>query len=130
MAHRDDPRLEDCIDATWSTTRPLAGQRALVTGAGSGIGAAIARHLAVAGACVVVNYRLDRDAAVSVVERIGAAGGTALALQADVSDEPAVERLFATAAEKLGGIDILVNNAGIQRDAPLVDMSLGDWRAV
>jgi glucose 1-dehydrogenase len=130
MGQGRDPGLGACAKASWSEDRPLAGQRALVTGAGSGIGAAIARHLAAAGACVVVNYRANRAEAVSVVDRIGAAGGTALALQADVSDEAAVEGLFAATTGELGGIDILVNNAGIQRDAPLVDMSLADWQAV
>ena len=130
MEHGRDPGLRACTDEAWSAGRPLAGQRALVTGAATGIGAAIARHLAAAGACVAVNYRANRDDAAAVVDRIGAAGGAALAFQADVSDEPAVEGLFAAMTSKLGGIDILVNNAGIQRDAPLVDMSLGDWRAV
>jgi glucose 1-dehydrogenase len=125
-----DPGLRACADEAWSAERPLAGQHALVTGAATGIGAAIARYLAAAGACVVVNYRANRDDAMAVVDRIGAAGGSALALQADVSDEPAVESLFAAITSELGGIDILVNNAGIQRDAPLVDMSLGDWREV
>ena len=130
MEHGRDPGLRPCTDEAWSAGRPLAGQRALVTGAATGIGAAVARHLAAAGACVVVNYRANRDDAAAVVDRIGAAGGTALALQADVSEEPAVEELFAAMTSELGGIDILVNNAGIQRDAPLVDMSLDDWRAV
>jgi glucose 1-dehydrogenase len=130
MERGRDPGLRPCTDEAWSAGRPLAGQRALVTGASSGIGAAIACHLAAAGAGVAVNYRANRDQAMTVVDRIGAAGGTALAVQADVSDEAAVEQLFAAMTDELGGIDILVNNAGIQRDAPLVDMSLDDWRAV
>jgi glucose 1-dehydrogenase len=130
MGQGRDPGLHVSADASWSADRPLAGQRALVTGAGTGIGAAIACHLAAGGACVAVNYRANRAAAAAVVDRIGAAGDTALALQADVSDEAAVEGLFAAMTRELGGIDILVNNAGIQRDAPLVDMSLEDWQAV
>jgi glucose 1-dehydrogenase len=124
------PTVRDRAQDEWSPDRPLAGQRALVTGAGTGIGAAIARQLASAGASVAVNYRASRDAAYAVVEGIVRTGGTAVALEADVSDEAAVDALFAALARELGGIDILVNNAGIQRDAPLVDLSAADWRAV
>jgi glucose 1-dehydrogenase len=108
----------------------LAGQRALVTGANSGIGAEVARGLAAAGARVVVNYVVGPDKAEEVVAEIRAAGGTAIALQADVSKEDQVEAMFARMIDAFGSIDILVNNAGLQRDAALHRMSLKDWQFV
>jgi glucose 1-dehydrogenase len=108
----------------------LTGQRAIVTGASSGIGAAIARSFAAAGAQVVVNYSRGPEAAEAVVSQIKSAHGQAFAVQADVSKEPDVSRLFDTAVEVMGGLDILVNNAGIQRDSRLVDMSLEQWNEV
>ncbi|MCB1821226.1 MAG: SDR family oxidoreductase, partial [Candidatus Competibacteraceae bacterium] len=108
----------------------LKGQRALVTGASSGIGAAIAKALAEAGTKVVVNYAGGADRAQAVVEQIRAAGGEALAMRADVSREEEVEAMFAQMIETWGSIDILVNNAGLQKDAPLVEMSLADWQQV
>ncbi len=114
-----------------STSEPvLQGQRALVTGASSGIGASIAKALAVAGAKVVVNYAGGADRAQAVVEHIQAAGGEALAIRADVSREDQVEAMFAQMFEAWDSIDILVNNAGLQKDAPLVEMSLADWQQV
>jgi glucose 1-dehydrogenase len=108
----------------------LAGQRALVTGANSGIGAGIARALATAGASVVVNYVRNPEDAERVVAEIGAAGGRATAIQADVSSETAVQTMFREMVKAYGGIDILVNNAGLQKDAPLADMTLADWEFV
>lgn len=108
----------------------LAGQAAVVTGASSGIGAAIAKALAAAGAPVVVNYRSGPDAARAVVEAIRADGGEAFAVGADVSKEEEVERMFAEATERLGTLHILVANAGLQRDAPAHELSLADWNAV
>jgi glucose 1-dehydrogenase len=108
----------------------LAGQKALVTGANSGIGAAVAIALAEAGAAVVVNYVADPVAAEAVVATITAAGGTALAIQADVSDEAQVQAMFAQMLSQWGSIDILVSNAGLQRDAPLVQMTLAQWNTV
>ena len=115
---------------TSTSTPVLQGQRALVTGASSGIGASIAKALAVAGAKVVVNYAGGADRAQAVVEHIQAAGGEALAIRADVSREDQVEAMFARMFEAWGSIDILVNNAGLQKDAPLVEMSLADWQQV
>lgn len=108
----------------------LDRQRALVTGASSGIGAEIARQMAGAGATVVVNYVSGSDKAHHVVADIERAGGKALAIRADVSDKAQVQAMFSEAIAALGSIDILVNNAGIQKDSTFLDMSLDDWNRV
>jgi glucose 1-dehydrogenase len=111
-------------------SRPLQGQKAVVTGANSGIGKAIAIALGAAGAEVVVNYRDGEDAAMEVVRTITAQGSRAVAHRADVSREAEVEGLFARAVDQLGTVDILVNNAGLQRDAPFDQMTLEQWNTV
>jgi glucose 1-dehydrogenase len=108
----------------------LVGQKALVTGANSGIGEAVAIGLARAGADVVVNYVTNPDAAQKVVEAIQAEGTKGLAIEADVSKEAEVEAMFKTAIEAFGTLDILVANAGLQRDSSLVDMTLAQWNTV
>jgi glucose 1-dehydrogenase len=108
----------------------LKGQKALVTGASSGIGEGIARALAAAGAAVVVNYAASPDAANRVVDEIKRAGGEARAIRADVSREAEVEAMFADMLGAWGRIDILVSNAGLQRDAAFVDMTLEQWNTV
>ena len=108
----------------------LAGQRALVTGANSGIGEAVAKGLAAAGASVVVNYVSNEDVARQVVKDIEGAGGKAMALYADVSKEDEVQAMFKEMFAAYGSIDILVNNAGLQRDAPFQDMTLEQWNFV
>jgi len=108
----------------------LQGQKAIVTGANSGIGKAIATALGRAGAEVVVNYRDGEDAAVAVVKEIAQGGSRALAIRADVSREAEVKDLFRSAIEQLGTVDILINNAGLQRDAPFEDLTLDQWNAV
>ncbi|MCU7915578.1 MAG: SDR family oxidoreductase [Candidatus Thiodiazotropha sp. (ex Gloverina cf. vestifex)] len=108
----------------------LAGQRALVAGANSGIGAAVARGLAMSGAKVVINYVVDEPAALKLVNEIEKSGGQAMAIHADVSNEADVQTMFAQMIETWGSIDILVNNAGIQRDAPFLDMTLSQWNKV
>ena len=108
----------------------LHGQRALVTGANSGIGEGIARALAEAGAAVVLNYVRGAEAAERIVGEIQDAGGTAIAIEADVSREDQVDGMFRAAIDALGSVDILVNNAGLQKDARLHEMSLADWNHV
>jgi glucose 1-dehydrogenase len=108
----------------------LLGQKALVTGASSGIGRAIARSLADAGADVVVNYVSGKDKAVELVGEIQANGTRALAIQADVGDEMQVQSMFREAIRELGTIDILVNNAGLQQDAAFHELTLAQWNRV
>jgi len=115
---------------TLTNGKLLAGQRALVTGAASGIGAAIARHLADAGAAVAVNYVSSPEKAQALVDEIKAQGGDAVAIRADVSMESQVEDMFQEMCRLYGSIDILVNNAGLQKDAALHKMSLRDWQHV
>jgi 3-oxoacyl-[acyl-carrier protein] reductase len=104
-------------------SKKLEGQVAVVTGASKGIGAAIAEHLAAAGAAVVVNYASSRAGAEAVVNRIRQTGGKAVAVQADVSKLEDVRRLFAETKKTFGKLDILVNNAGIYEFAPLEAIS-------
>lgn len=108
----------------------LLGQKALVTGASSGIGRAIALALGDAGADVVINYVSDEDKAEALAEEIRAKGSRALALRADVSDEAQVREMFGTMLEQLGTIDVLVNNAGLQQDAPFHELTLAQWNKV
>jgi 3-oxoacyl-[acyl-carrier protein] reductase len=103
---------------------------ALVTGASAGIGAAIAQSLAADGWQVAVNYRANSEAAAAVVDGITAAGGEAVAMQADVSRRENVKDLFARVEERFGGIGYLVNNAGVTRDALLVFLSDEQWDEV
>ena len=109
---------------------PLQDQIALVTGASSGIGAAVAIALAEAGAKVGVNYARSSQGADDVVSKIAAAGGEAIAIQADVSQEDHVLRMFAELEQAYGTLDILVNNAGLQQDSSLMDMTLDQWNRV
>src|SRR5438045_2507067 len=97
----------------------LTGKVALVTGASMGIGASIALHLAQAGAAIVVNYSSDKKGAERVVGEINGNGGKALALQANLTNEQDIRRLFAEAKKAFGQLDILVNNAGIYDFLPL-----------
>ena len=108
----------------------LKGQSALVTGANSGIGKAVAIALANDGANVVVNYVTKPEVAQQVVDEIKANGGNAIALPADVSKEDQVQAMFQAMYKEFGTIDILVNNAGLQKDAAFENMSLADWQLV
>ncbi len=108
----------------------LENQIALVTGGSSGIGAGIARAMGAAGARVVVNYVSSEDGANAVVREINDAGGRAIAVRADVSDEDQVLSMFQSVFEEYGTLDILVNNAGIQKDASFIEMTLAQWQRV
>jgi glucose 1-dehydrogenase len=108
----------------------LSGQKALVTGASSGIGRAIAIALAEAGADVGVNFPESADAAQEVVAQISNLGREAIPLRADVSHEEEVVEMFDRVIGTFGTIDILVNNAGIQKDAPIHEMTLAQWDSV
>ncbi|MFD7502953.1 SDR family oxidoreductase [Streptomyces sp. NPDC059850] len=113
-----------------SDLKLVKGQKALVTGANSGIGKATAIALGRSGADVVVNYVSDRPAAEAVVKEIEGHGVRAYAHQADVSREDQVVGMVSDMVDRFGTIDILVANAGLQRDAPTVEMSLADWEKV
>jgi len=117
-------------DEMTSTTQPLAGRVALVTGAGRNIGRAIALMLAEDGAAVVVNARSNKAEADAVAAEIAARGGQAISVIADIADAAAVERLVAAAAARFGRIDILVNNAALRREKPIDEMTIAEWREV
>ena len=117
--------LEEAKLARMPKPRPLAARIALVTGAGSGIGRAIALRLAAEGACVVVADR-DAGSAAAVAEQIGGTDA-AVALTADVTDEEQVAAAVATAALAFGGVDLVVNNAGLSLSKPLLETTAADW---
>ncbi|MCZ6725735.1 MAG: 3-oxoacyl-ACP reductase FabG [Acidobacteria bacterium] len=108
----------------------LSDRIALVTGAGQGLGAAIAQRLARAGAAVVVHYRTSHGGAQEVRDSIRAAGGQATIAAADLTRGSEVDRLVSTVTEKHGRVDILVNNAGSYPSSPLLDMTEEEWDAV
>lgn len=108
----------------------LCGQKALVTGASSGIGKAIALALGAAGADVMVNFYSDETGALETVDGIRSYGCRAISMRADVSDEDDVKNMFDKLIAEFGTIDILVNNAGIQKDCAFEAMSLKDWKRV
>jgi NAD(P)-dependent dehydrogenase (short-subunit alcohol dehydrogenase family) len=119
----DVPHPRDLLD--------LTGRVAVVTGASQGIGAGIASRFAAAGARVVVHYRSGADTAGAVVDAIGAAGGSSVAIAAELTDEGEVDALFRQARERLGPVDILVNNAGQNFPLhPVLGMDLGEWRTM
>jgi len=108
----------------------LKGQVALVTGSSSGIGAAVAKAMAIAGAKVVVNYSRNAKGAEDVVKEIKKNKGEAIAVKADVSQEDQVKKMFKQMFKAFGTIDILVNNAGLQKDSSFVDMTMDEWDRV
>ncbi len=124
-----DP-LDSLLPAEQTLPQWLKGQTAIVTGASSGIGRAVAIALGDAGADVVVNYIGGDSPALEVVERIRAAGQRAIAVQADVSKSDRVEAMFRRTIDELGTVDILINNAGLQKDAPIDEMTLEQWNTV
>lgn len=106
-----------------NTSNKLAGKVAVVTGASKGIGAAIAKQLAVEGAAVVVNYASSKAGADKVVSEITAQGGKAIAVQGDVARKAEIERLFAETKKVYGKLDVLVNNAGVYEFLPLENIT-------
>jgi len=108
----------------------LDGQPALITGANSGIGRAIALGLARAGCDIAINYIAKDDAACELAQEIESLGRRAILVKADVSDEDAVAGMFRSAIDTLGTIHILINNAGLQADADIDQMTLAQWKAV
>ena len=125
-----DTDLPAAVMPCVSPQKLLKGQKALVTGASSGIGRAVALSLGDAGADVVINYVAGEDKAEALAEEIRAKGARALALRADVSDESQVRSMFGAMLEQFGTIDILVNNAGLQQDAPFHELTLAQWNKV
>lgn len=108
----------------------LKGQKAIVTGANSGIGRGVALALGQAGADVAVNYIVDDDAAQEVVDQLHGFGVQAMKCKADVSDEAQVAAMFKQVVAGFGTVDILVNNAGLQRDSAFHEMTLDEWNKV
>jgi glucose 1-dehydrogenase len=125
-----DSELPEAIMPNCPAIKRLKGQKALVTGANSGIGRAIAVALGYAGADVAVNYVVDPQAAAAVCAEIQHCGSDAVAVYADVTDEEQVAAMFARVIETFGTLDILVNNAGVQRDAAIDQMTLEQWQKV
>jgi NADP-dependent 3-hydroxy acid dehydrogenase YdfG len=125
-----DPTLPPVVMPACPIDKKLKGQKALVTGASSGIGKAVAIGLGHAGADVVVNYVSGPEAAEEVVEEIRRCGADAVAYRADVSREDEVRSMFQAMVHTFGTIDILVNNAGLQKDAPFDEMTLDQWNTV
>ncbi len=113
-----------------SDSLTLKDRIAIVTGAGRGIGRAIALDFGGRGATVVVNYNRSADEAQKLCEEIIAAGGRAAVFQADVADTAQAQNLVKFAIDTFGDLHILVNNAGITRDGLLMTMSEGDWDSV
>lgn len=123
-------RLPEVVTPACPLQRILMGQKALVTGANSGIGKAIAVALGEAGADVVVNYYSGEERAQEVVANIEKSGSRGFASRADVSQEDQVQKMFKKMLQEFGTVDILINNAGLQQDAPFDEMSLEQWNRV
>ncbi len=123
--HLPEPVMPNTQTQKW-----LQGQKALVTGASSGIGREIAVALAEFGAEVMVNFASGEAAAQETVSRIREGGGRALPFRADVANEAEVQQMYASLLREFGTIDILVNNAGLQQDAPFDQMTLAQWNRV
>jgi 3-oxoacyl-[acyl-carrier protein] reductase len=105
----------------------LAGKVAIVTGASRGIGRAVAERFAAEGASVVVNYTQGEKNAAAVVAGIESGGGTAIAIQADVSRGADVQRLVAQTLDRFGRVDVLVNNAGVMIPKGVLETTEADW---
>ncbi len=112
------------------TSSSLSGKVALVTGSGRNIGRAVVRELAKQGATVVVNARNNAQEAAATVSAVESAGGTAIAVLADVGEEQQVQRMMAEISDRVGAVTILVNNAGLRRSCALTEMSTAEWRSI
>ena len=123
-------RILQVMNLSPDPLKPLKNQKALVTGANSGIGEACALALGAAGADVVINYYSNPEEAERVAAFIQKSGSKAIAVRADVSREEDVQAMFAEMLKQFGTVDILVNNAGLQRDAAFHEMTLAQWNAV
>ncbi len=130
MKYKEPETLPEVVMPTCRVPQILKGQKALVTGANSGIGKAVAIELGKAGADVVVNFVHGEDRAREVADEINQNGSKSLAVQADVSNEAQVQAMFKKMFDELGTIDILVSNAGLQKDAPIDEMTLDQWNLV
>ena len=131
MSKQKKENLPQVVMPACSEIKMLKGQKALVTGANSGIGKGIAIELAKAGADVVVNYRGNEQAALELVDQIKMnCGVNAYAHQTDVSNENKVREMFEKMIKEFGTVDILINNAGLQKDAPIDEMTLEQWNTV
>jgi glucose 1-dehydrogenase len=122
--------IPEPVEPTCPIVKSLRGQVALVTGANSGIGRAIANALGHAGADVMVNYVSREEEAHKTVEEVKLCGSRCIAHRADVSSEQGVEEMFARARAEFGTVDILVNNAGLQKDAPFHELTVEAWDLV
>jgi glucose 1-dehydrogenase len=130
MSDPDEKNLPKVEKPDSETPKILPGQKALVTGANSGIGTGIARELAKAGADVVVNYVVNPDSANELVVELRREGIKSFAYKADVSVEEEVVGMFNETIKEFGTIDILINNAGLQRDSPIEEMTIEQWNKV
>src|SRR3954468_2827341 len=119
--------MPEAIEPACAIVKNLVGQKAIVTGANSGIGRAVAIALGHAGADVVVNYVSREEEAARVVDEIRRCGSNAIAVRADVGSEADVQAMFARAVDAFGSLDILVNNAGLQKDAPFDELTTAAW---
>src|ERR1043165_4810492 len=128
--HLRDENLPEAVMPFCPIHKVLKGQKALVTGANSGIGKAVALSLAHAGADVVVNYVSRPEAAEEVVKEASRCGANVYAHKANVANEADVQAMFKKMIQEFGTIDILVNNAGVQKDSKIEDMTLADWQFV
>ena len=128
--HLREEGLPEAHMPAMPVSQVLKGQKALVTGANSGIGQAVALSLARAGADVVVNYVSRPEAAEAVVKEASRCGVNVYAHRANVAKEDEVQGMFQKMIQEFGTIDILVNNAGLQKDAPIDQMTLADWQFV
>ncbi len=122
--------LPDVVLPNCPVVKRLAGQKALVTGASSGIGRGIAIAMARAGADVMINYVRGEEDAREAAAQASSCGGRVIVHQADVSKEAEVDAMFRRLVDEFGTVDILVNNAGLQQDAPIEEMSLAKWQKV